>query len=190
MTVAVLPKEAYESFRKAGLGKRYFDRSLSEFGELGAGLNIWINTPEGRKELRNGFGRSIYGEGIVAHDLFMVLARGCHARGCNSKIISLSVLIKQLDSDNIDPLLETADALFVYPFYDPDLGDISPMTSPQRLAVEDLLIERMDNARAVFTLSRAPLAKATAWWSKSLISRLDANNLEIGVRADTKSERD
>ena len=61
------------------------------------------------------------------------------------------------------------------------------MSTPQRLAVEDLFIERMDNARAVFVLSRQPIVQASAWWSKSLLSRIDVNNVEIGI-SDSEQE--
>ena len=176
-----LPREVEDQLRRAGLGARYLTRRLDDFGPVGTGLRDLLKSETASTELSMGYGTSIYGTGVHSHDLFMVLARAVYLKGFAVRIISLSVLIKELSGPDIDISIEAAPALFVHPFYDPAFAE-SPMTTFQRLAVEDLLTERMDNARSVFTLSRDKLVKAKAWWTPAFIDRLSANNQEIGVQ--------
>lgn len=180
-TVLQPTPDVVKSLQRAGLGTRYMARSLTEFGDAGAGQRLWLRDQAGKTEITTGLGRSVYGDTANTHDFFMVLARACHIGGIRVKIVSLSTLIREVSGHDIDDEIISAPALFLHPFYDPTYKEL-PMTMFQRLACEDVLVERLDNGKAVFTLSRDRLAKANAWWSDALIGRIVASNLEIGVK--------
>jgi hypothetical protein len=164
--------------RKIGLGARYHLKKFSDLepSEAVTRTYDWTMTDDFVAEVFGGAAMSLHGD-IQAHDLFMVLARATQLRGIKSKVINLSVLVSEVTGPEISISLLEARALFISPFYRPDYKD--PLTSFQKLAVEDFLMDRLDNARAVFTLSNGTLQESRSWWSSVLVKRLQVTNSEL-----------
>lgn len=162
----------------AGIGARYHRRSLAEFGEIGGTLAVWVRDKQHLSDVYAGNGWSFYG-GIDSHDLLYVTARACHLTGIGVKVTTLNRLIEAILDDTVREL-NAAPAFFLSGFFNRDFP-VCPLTPFQRMKVEDFLMHRVDENRAVFLQSSDQLENCTPWWSSSLLQRVAQVNREAFV---------
>lgn len=169
-----------QSLIEAGIGRAYHDRTLSDLGDHGVTAKEWLDTV-GKSDVRSGRGWNIIGATARAYDTTMVLARGVHLKGIDTRIVSLRRLIGQIMNDgDLLPELYSTRALFVLDFIQVYPGNDNPMTGREVQEVESFLLERLDANEAVFLHAAVPLTTAT-WWSASFLQRVAETNRLLEV---------
>jgi hypothetical protein len=179
---AKLRENVAASLTEAGIGAAYHKRTLDDLPN-GAGPNVrkWVEECA-REEMRAGTGWTVIGSGAVSRDAIMLIARAVHLSGFTARVLPLRRLVAQvMTNGDLLAELEACDALCVLDFFQVYPGQtVVPLTGREMQEVEAFLLERLDNARAIFVQTAKPLGGDT-WWSLPLVQRLHSLNRTLDV---------
>ena len=169
-----------DAMRSAGIGQRFLNLSLRECGEEGNKLADLWTSKELSGLLAKGFGFTFHGPASVA--LSMATARACVLLDTKTQVVWLGRLVQALRDDSTLAPFEEADVLLILGFVD-DSGDDTPLTRGERLSIETLIRERIDECQPTLIQAELlPTTKAPLWWSSSLIRQLGTVNQVVEAR--------
>lgn len=173
------------SLSRAGIGKRYHDMSLKDFGERGSRLIEWVR--EKRAAVRDGRGMVMVGEDC--HDLMAMTARAFHLGGSGVMCVPLVRAPGLIYEDKLREQLDDADILVLFAFQ--KVGDM-PLKPSTFAEVEYLIQSRRDDNKPTFL--EVPLGTEQKpfvmdsfsgwWWSPDVVSLLarDFDLLDMSAR--------
>lgn len=162
------------SLINAGIGSTYHRRSLTE---VDPALHEWA-VRDAVTAVQEGRGLTLVGTD-KAYDGAVLLARAIHLQGLSSLVVPLRRLVKWCEHET--PEAETAAnvrALFITGFNQE--GD-SPMLHWQRDDVEELLLDRLDNGRAIFAQGPRGVVRGS-WWTDTLVRRIARLNSVMEIK--------
>ena len=169
---AAIEAEVRRTMGVVGIGARYHDARLREWGETGGRLwqtilDTWPQT------IRTGAGVTFFGDDPVLGDMLMMTAKAYHLAGKSVRVVGLMELAEELRAgeDELDgqPLDEVG-ALFIPEFQGEDPK--CPLMPYQRAMVQELVTRRLANNRAVLPW----LIGRPSWWSRSVLVRMGEKN--------------
>lgn len=175
-----LPAEVKEGLVRVGIGRRYFTSSLRDKGEIGQNLAEWAVSKSLKADIRKGLGRAVHGDGVMAMDTFMLLARALFLRGIPVRVLQLSKLAMMLDKDQEDEALESASAVFIASIFTEGYRSM-PLPDHQRILVEAFIKDHLIHGGALFTLADKAMDSFTEWWSATLVKLLKTHNEDLEV---------
>ncbi|WP_349621563.1 hypothetical protein [Azospirillum argentinense] len=170
--------ELRDSLRRAGIGRAYHDRSLTEI-PAAAPLVEWLRGPF-KQDLYEGRGWTVIGDGLPAKDAAMLLSRSVHLMGQQVRVVPLVRLISEVarPGDLMSEIQQARCLVLTDVFQQYGTGDC-PYTGWQVASAEAFLGDWLDDQKPL--LVHAAKRLAGTWWSASFAASLARANTTIEI---------
>ncbi len=156
------------ALKEAGIGRRYADRTLDEFGEQGSQLKTWLLA--NLERVSEGYGFDFRGDGVLATHLVNMAGRSLLRIGHVTKIIPLVRLPKVMaDDEGLDTLRRTH-CLIINDF---QTAHECPLRPYELAEVEALIQDRAGDCQSTSVVRRKHTQ--APWWSQTAQDILEAN---------------
>lgn len=167
------------AFSARGVGKMYHKRSLLELPR-GKEMKAWLET-SGLEELRRGRALTVVGSSLKARDAVILMARGCMLKGLDAYVITMPKLVSMMKHNSGDEWarIRNAEVLAFVGMLHFTGRKECPLTPWQTADIEEFLIERLAEARAIIPQIDVPFSQAPDWYSPALAEAFSENNTEV-----------
>jgi hypothetical protein len=171
------------SMSRAGIGKYYHTRSLSDYGEIGSGLIKQLDEPGFKYNLLKGSGFFIEGTTDQAYELSFVLAKALRLMKIDARVIRPLALLKYFnhegDADVLGDVFEDfdrAEIIFVPRLFDAALG--CPFTKREIYQLEEFFVQSVESGLAVGVHFAGDTANQN-WYSKYAVKKLKDKSIKV-----------
>ena len=169
------------AFAHAGIPSTYINGNLGTMGEPAALLLAYVKSPSFEANMREGRGVWLHGHDERCEEALHHVCKSAMIRAIDALVLTPIALHEALTSTEDEGVNEVADALwhtdaFFLSCFDDAYYEANPMPAKDRHNIEDFLLSRVRNGKAVSVHASGP--GTSHWWSPRLVTRL-ANSSEM-----------